>query len=96
MKLNPLGDRIVLKRSEAAEKTKGGIVLPDPAKEKPTRGKVLAVGPGRFTETGEVIKPTVKKGDEVLFERYGGTEVEVDGEEVIVVRESEILASISK
>jgi len=92
MNLEPLFDRVVIERAEASEVTKGGIHIPDAAKEKPTRGKVLAVGPGRVADNGETIKPVVAKGDEVLYERYGGTEIEIDDEKFVVVRESEILA----
>lgn len=94
MKLQPLGDRIVVKRLEAEEKTKGGIVLPDTAKEKPKQGKVVAVGPGRRLENGELAKPEVKKGDVVLFESYAGTEVKVEGEDYLILRESDVLAVI--
>jgi len=92
MKLRPLGDKVVVKRLEAEEVTRGGIVLPDSAKEKPQRGKVVAVGDGKLTDSGERAKPTVKKGDQVLFTSYAGTEVKVDGEELLVMDESDILA----
>jgi len=94
MKLQPLGDRIVVKRLEAEEKTKGGIVLPDTAKEKPKQGKVIAVGPGRRLDNGELAKPEVKKGSVVLFESYQGTEVKVGGEDYLILRESDVLAVI--
>ncbi len=96
MKLTPLGDRVVVKRVEAEETTKGGIVLPDSAKEKPQRGKVVAVGPGKTLESGEVAKPSVKKGDEVIFSSFAGTEFTVDGEEVLVMSQDDILAVVEK
>ncbi len=94
MQLKPLDDRVVVKPVEAEETTAGGIVLPDTAKEKPQRGKVLAVGPGRLLDSGERCPIGVEVGDEVLFSKYGGTEVEVDGEELKILRESDILAKI--
>jgi len=90
--LKPLGDRVVVKVMEQEERTKGGIVLPDTAKEKPQQGKVVAVGPGRILDNGQRVAPEVKVGDVVIFAKYGGTEVEVDGEEYLVLRESDILA----
>ena len=96
MKLKPLGDRVVVKRLEAEEKTKGGIVLPDTAKEKPKRGKVVAVGPGKTLESGETAKPTVKKGDQVIFASFAGTEVTVDGEEMLIMGTDDILAVLKK
>ncbi|MFO8013472.1 MAG: co-chaperone GroES [Phycisphaerae bacterium] len=96
MKLKPLGDRVVVKRLEAEETTKGGIVLPDTAKEKPKRGKVVAVGPGKTLESGEVAKPTVKKGDEVIFSSFAGTDITVDGEEVLIMGTDDILAVLKK
>ena len=92
VKLQPLGDRLVVKPLEGEEKTRGGIILPDTAKEKPQEGKVLAVGPGRLTDDGQRIAMEVKVGDVVLYVKYGGTEVKIDGEELIVLRESDILA----
>lgn len=92
LKLQPLGDRLVVKPMESEEKTKGGIILPDTAKEKPQEGKVLAVGPGRLTEDGKRMAMEVKVGDVVLYVKYGGTEVKIDGEELMVLRESDILA----
>ena len=91
-KLRPLGDKILVKRVEAETKTKSGIVLPDTAKEKPKRGKVLNVGDGRLLDTGERKPLQVKKGDQVLFTSYAGTEVRVEGEEMIIMDESDILA----
>ena len=90
--LKPLSDRIVLKVIEEDEKTPGGIVLPDTAKEKPTVGEVIAVGPGRTLDNGQRVAPEVKKGDKVVFSRYGGTEVKIDGKEYLIIRESDILA----
>ena len=93
MKLQPLGDRIIIKPLEAEEKTKGGIILPDTAKEKPQEGKVVAVGKGKVLDSGEVRKPEVKVGDVVLYGKYSGTEVTTkDGEEYLIVREEDILA----
>jgi chaperonin GroES len=91
-KLQPLGDRIVVRPIEREEVTKGGIVLPDTAKEKPQEGEVLAVGPGRLSEDGKRIAMDVKVGDIVIYARYGGTEYKVDGEEIIILREGDILA----
>jgi chaperonin GroES len=92
IKLQPLADRLVVKPIEREEVTKGGIVLPDTAKEKPQEGKVLAVGPGRLSEDGKRIAMDVKVGDVVIYTKYGGTEIRVDDEEVIILRESDILA----
>jgi chaperonin GroES len=92
VKLQPLGDRVVVKPIEREEVTKSGIVLPDTVKEKPQEGKVLAVGPGRLGDDGKRIAMDVKVGDEVLYVKYGGTEVKIDGEELIILRESDILA----
>jgi chaperonin GroES len=89
--LQPLGDRVVVRSIEAEQVTASGIVLPDTAAEKPQRGKVLAVGAGRF-EDGQRIPPLVATGDEVIYSKYGGTEVTVDGEELLILRESDILA----
>ena len=91
MNLQPLGDRVVVRSIEAEQVTASGIVLPDTAAEKPQRGKVLAVGAGRF-EDGQRIPPLVATGDEVIYSKYGGTEVTVDGEELLILRESDILA----
>jgi chaperonin GroES len=92
VKLQPLADRVVVKPIEREEMTKSGIVLPDTAKEKPQEGEVLAVGPGRLSEDGKRIAMDVKVGDRVLFARYGGTEIKVDNEELVILRESDILA----
>lgn len=90
--LRPLGDRVVLKVVSTEEKTQGGIVLPDTAKEKPQEGEVVAVGPGRVLDNGTRIAPEVKVGDRVVFAKYSGTEVKVNGEEYLIIRESDILA----
>ena len=92
MKIRPLGDKVLVKRIEAEAMTAGGIVLPDTAKEKPKRGRVQAVGDGKLLDTGERGKLQVKKGDEVLFTSYAGTEVKVEGDELIIMDESDILA----
>jgi chaperonin GroES len=93
-KLRPLDDRIIVKRVEAEEKTKGGIFLPDTAKEKPQQGKVIAVGAGKLLDNGERATPDVKENDLVLFGKYSGTEVKVEGEEFIIMRESDVLAKL--
>jgi chaperonin GroES len=92
MAIHPLDDRIVVKPLEAEDKTSGGILLPDSAKEKPQRGKVLAVGEGRTTDGGDRIALTVKVGDEVLYGKYSGTEIKYQGDELKILRESEVLA----
>ena len=94
MKLRPLGDKVIVKRLEAEDKTAGGIVLPDSAKEKPKRGKVVNVGPGRMTEDGKRHELQVKAGDEVLFTSYAGTEVKAGTEELLVMDEHDILAIV--
>lgn len=94
MKINPLDDRVVVQPVDAEEVTAGGIVLPDSAREKPQRGKVVAVGPGRLLDSGERSAVGVKEGDEVLYGKYGGTDIEVDGGEYKILRESDILAKI--
>lgn len=93
MQLKPLGDRVVVKAIEAEEKTKGGIILPDMAKEKPQEGEVVAVGPGRVLDSGIRLAPEVKVGDRVIYTKYGGNEIKVDEVEYLVVRESDLLAS---
>jgi len=95
VKLQPLADRLVVKPIEAEEKTKTGIYLPDTAKEKPQEGKVVAVGPGRLSEDGKRIAMEVKVGDIVVYSKYGGTEIKVEDEELIILRESDILAKKS-
>jgi chaperonin GroES len=92
MKFKPLHDRVLVKRIEQEEKTKGGIIIPDTAKEKPQEGKVVAVGKGKITEDGKLQPLDVKKGDRVLFNKYSGTEVNVDGEEHLIIREEDVLA----
>ena len=92
MNLEPLGDRIVVKPTAKEETTKGGIILPDTVKEKPQEGEVIAAGPGRMTEDGKRIALDVKKGDTVVYPRYSGSELKIDGEEYLIMRESEILA----
>ena len=94
MKIKPLQDRVLLERLGGEEKTKGGIIIPDTAKERPAEGKVIAVGPGKTGEDGKAIPLTVKKGDRVLFSKYAGTEIKVEGEERMILREDEILAII--
>jgi chaperonin GroES len=95
MKLKPLGDRLIVRAIEEEETTASGIVLPDTAKEKPQKGKVLAVGDGRVNEdTGKRTPLDVAEGDEVLYSKYGGTEIKVDGEELLVLRESDVLAKV--
>ena len=93
-KLRPLGDKILVKRVEAETKTKSGIVLPDSAKEKPKRGKVLAVGTGKRLDNGTTTPVTLKTGDEVLFTSYAGTEIKLDGEEVMIMSEDDVLAVV--
>ena len=93
-KLRPLGDRIVIQPTEREEMTKSGIVLPDTAKEKPQKGKVLAVGEGNRNEAGERVPLDVVEGDEVLYSKYGGTEIKVDGDDLLVLRESDVLAKV--
>jgi chaperonin GroES len=92
MKIRPLHDRILVKRLDSEEKTKGGIIIPDTAQEKPQEGKVVAVGRGRILESGEVQELTVKKGDKILFSKYSGTEINLESEEHLIVREDDILA----
>jgi chaperonin GroES len=92
--LKPLADRVIVKPSEAEEKTKGGIILPDTAKEKPIEGTLVAIGPGKVAEDGKIVKPEVKVGDKVLYGKYSGTEVTVEGETYLIMRESDIFAII--
>ena len=94
IKVRPLGDKVLIKRIEADSTTAGGIILPDTAKEKPKRGRVQAVGDGKLLDTGERSKPQVKKGDEVLFTSYSGTEIKINGEDMLIMDESDILATI--
>ena len=94
MSLKPLSDRIVVRAQKAEETTSSGIILPDTAKEKPQIGSVVSVGPGKINDSGETIKMTLKKNDKVLYGKYSGTEVNVDGEELLIMRESDILATL--
>ncbi|OHE16508.1 MAG: co-chaperone GroES [Syntrophobacterales bacterium GWC2_56_13] len=96
MKIRPLQDRVIVKRIEEEATTKGGIIIPDTAKEKPMEGLVIAVGKGKTTEDGNLIKPDVKAGDRILFGKYAGTEVKIDGEERLIMREDDILGVIEK
>ena len=95
MKLQPLNDRILVKRLESEEKTAGGLYIPDTAKEKPSKGQVVAVGPGKVDDNGNRVALTVKKGDMVLFNKYAGTEVKLDGVDHLVLREDDVLAIIN-
>jgi chaperonin GroES len=94
-KLQPLGDRVLVKPIEKEEKTKSGIYLPDTAKEKPQEGEIIAVGPGKYDETGKRIPMDLKVGDRVIYAKYGGTEIKVEDEELMILRESDILAKKS-
>jgi chaperonin GroES len=94
VKIRPLDDRILVKQNAAEEKTAGGIVLPDTAKEKPQRGKVVAAGPGKLLDDGKRGKMEIKKGDEVFYGKYAGTEVEVDGDKYVIIRENDVLGII--
>jgi chaperonin GroES len=94
MKIRPLQDRVIVKRLEEEEKTKGGIIIPDTAKEKPQEGKIIAVGKGKMTEDGKLIPLDVKVGDKILFGKYSGTEVKIEGEEHLIMREEDILGVI--
>lgn len=96
MKVKPLQDRVLVKRVEKEEKTAGGIIIPDTAKEKPAEGKVIATGAGKVTEEGKVLPLDVKPGDRVLFQKYAGTEVKIDGEEYLLMREDDILGVIGE
>jgi chaperonin GroES len=94
MAIKPLDERVVIEPLEAEEKTAGGIILPDNAKEKPMRGKIVATGPGKLLDNGKRAEMSVKKGDEVIYGKYAGTEVKVKGKELIIIRESELLAKV--
>ncbi len=96
MKIRPLHDRVIVKREDEERKSPGGIVIPDTAAEKPIRGKVVAVGKGKILENGQVRPLDVKVGDRILFGKYGGNEVKVDGEELLVLREEDVMAIIEK
>jgi chaperonin GroES len=95
MKFRPLHDRVVVKRIEGEEKTRGGIIIPDTAKEKPQEGEVVAVGPGARDEDGKIVKLDVKVGDRVLFGKWSGTEVKLDGQELLIMKESDIMGVIA-
>ncbi|NTV34542.1 MAG: co-chaperone GroES [Deltaproteobacteria bacterium] len=94
MKIRPLHDRVIVKRMEGEEKTKGGIIIPDTAKEKPVEGKVIAVGSGKVLENGKKVPLQVKEGDRILFGKYSGTEVKIDGGEHLIMREDDIIAIV--
>ena len=94
MKIKPLHDRVIVKRVEEEEKTKGGIIIPDTAKEKPVEGKVVAAGDGKIMEDGKKLPLEVKKGDRVLFGKYAGTEINIDGEEHLIMKEDDIIAIV--
>jgi chaperonin GroES len=94
MKVRPLHDRVIVKRIEEQEKTKGGIIIPDTAKEKPIEGKVAAVGPGKMMENGKRVALQVKEGDRVLFGKYAGTDIKIEGEEHLIMREDDIIAIV--
>jgi chaperonin GroES len=96
MSFRPLGDRVLVKRVEEESKTKGGIIIPDTAKEKPQEGEVLAVGPGARDEHGKRVEPDVKVGDRILFGKWSGTEVKIDGDDLIIMKESDILGVVDK
>ena len=96
MAVKPLDDRILVKQSEAEETTAGGIVLPDTAKEKPQRGRVIAVGPGKMLDSGKRGQMGVRKGDEVFYGKYAGTDIKIDGQEYVILKESDVLAVIEK
>jgi len=96
MKIRPLQDRVIVKRVEEDAKTKGGIIIPDTAKEKPMEGLVISVGKGKTADDGKLIKPDVKAGDRILFGKYSGTEVKIDGNELLIMREDDILGILEK
>lgn len=96
MKIRPLHDRVIVKRTEENEKTKGGIIIPDSAKETPAEGKVISVGPGKRDETGKLVPVDVKVGDRIIFSKYSGNEIKVEGEEYFIMREEDILGVILK
>ncbi len=96
MAVKPLDDRVLIKQSEAEEKTSGGIVLPDTAKEKPQKGKVVAAGPGKLLDSGKRSEMTLKKGDEVYYAKYSGSEIKIDGADYVIIRESDVLAVVTK
>jgi chaperonin GroES len=95
MKFRPLGDRVLVKRVEEEAKTKGGIIIPDSAKEKPSEGKVVAAGPGARDENGKLVPLELKKGDRILFGKWSGTEVKIDGEDLLIMKESDVLGTLA-
>ena len=95
MAFKPLHDRVLVRRIEGEEKTKGGLIIPDTAKEKPSEGEIVSAGPGARKDSGELIAPSVKKGDRILFGKWSGTEVKLDGEDLLIMKESDILGIIS-
>ena len=96
MAFRPLGDRVLIQRVEEEEKTKGGIIIPDTAKEKPQEGKVIAVGPGARDDSGKIVPLDVKAGDRILFGKWSGTEVKIDGEDLLIMKESDVLGVLTK
>jgi chaperonin GroES len=96
MKIRPLHDRVIVQRLDGEEKTKGGLIIPDTAKEKPQEAMVIAVGPGKTDDNGKKIAPDVKKGDKILFGKYSGSEIKIDGEEYLILREEDILGVLEK
>lgn len=96
MKFRPLHDRVVVRRLESEEKTKGGIIIPDTAKEKPQEGEVIAVGPGACDDSGKIVALDVKNGDRILFGKWSGTEIKLDGEDLLIMKESDIMGVLSK
>ena len=96
MAFRPLGDRVLIERVEEEEKTKGGIIIPDTAKEKPQEGAVIAVGPGARDENGKLVPLDVKKGDRILFGKWSGTEVKIDGDDLLIMKESDVLGVLEK
>ncbi len=96
MKVKPLADRVLIKAKEVEETRRGGIIIPDTAKEKPQEGTIISVGPGKLDENGKLIPMTLKQGDRIIFSKYAGTEITIDGEELLIMRESDILAIIEE
>jgi chaperonin GroES len=95
MKFRPLGDRVLVKRIEEESKTKGGIIIPDTVKEKPSEGEVIAVGPGARDDSGKIVPTELKKGDRILFGKWSGTEVKIDGEDLLIMKESDVLGTLA-
>lgn len=94
MKFRPLHDRVLVRRSEEEERTAGGIIIPDTAKEKPMQGEVIAVGPGARNDKGEIVAPDVKAGDTILFGKYSGTDVTIDGEDLVIIKETDVMGVV--